>query len=187
MIRSLLICLLVAITTVAAVAQTTILPKDVVELKCVEDPTLDGEYTISDQGMILVQYIGAVSVEGLTAQAAAAKVASELVAQQILRKATVTIRIKTEARPEISVGGAVTRGGTRPWRIGIRLADALEWATPTSVADLAAIRITGRSGQTRSVDRSRNDNPELQPGDQVFVPLKAAGGEITVLGAVARP
>jgi polysaccharide export outer membrane protein len=187
MIRSLLTCLLVVITALTAIAQTTILPKDVVELKCVEDPALDGEYTITDGGMILVQYIGAVAVHGLTEQAAAAKIANELVSQQILRRATVTIRIKTEARPEVTVGGAVTRGGMMPWRQGLRLTDALEWATPTSVADLTKVRITPRSGSARTIDRTKNENPELQPGDQVFIPLKAAGGDLTVLGAVAKP
>ena len=187
MIRRFLLCLLVALTSAVAFAQNTILPKDVVELKCVEDPSLDGEYVITDEGMILVQFIGAVSVQGLTAQAAATKISNELVAQQILRRATITIRIKTEARPEITVGGAVTRGGTLAWRSGLRLADALEWATPTSVADLTQIRITSRGGQTRTSDRTRNENPELQAGDAIFVPLKAAGGDITVLGAVARP
>src|SRR5688572_24356578 len=141
MFRILLVGLL-ALASVIAYAQNTILPKDVVELKCVEDTKLDGEYTITDDGLILVQYIGAVSVQGLTAQAAAAKISNELVSQQILRRATITIRIKTEARPEVTVGGAVRRGGTIPWRAGLRLSDALEWATPTSVSDLSKIRIT---------------------------------------------
>ncbi|MEO7454373.1 MAG: SLBB domain-containing protein [Fimbriimonadales bacterium] len=187
MIRSLLLCLLVALTSVVAFAQTTVIPKDVVDLKCVEDPTLDGEYTISDDGNILLQYIGALKVSGLSATAAAAKISKELVAQQILRKATVTLRIKTEARPEITVGGAVGRGGALPHRAGMRLSEALEWANPTSVADLSKIRITSRGGQTTTADRTRNENPELQAGDQVFIPLKAAGGEFTVLGAVAKP
>lgn len=188
MIRSLLLCLLLAASADIAFAQETVLPRDVVELKCVEDPSLDGEYTINGDGLILVQYIGAIEVKGLTAQAAAAKIANALVAQQILRKATVTLRIKTEARPEVTVGGAVARGGQRPWRAGLRLSDALEWASPTTIADLSKVRITSSTGQIKLVDRTRSsDNPELLPGDQVFIPLKTAGGDITVLGAVAKP
>jgi polysaccharide export outer membrane protein len=69
----------------------------------------------------------------------------------------------------------------------MRLSEALEWATPTSVADLTRIRITARGGQIRTADRTRNENPELQAGDQIFIPLKVSGGDVTVLGAVARP
>ena len=187
MIRT-IICLLLAIfASAAAVAQDTVLPGDVVDLKCVEDPALNGEYTINDAGLILMQYIGAVEIKGLTEQAAAAKIANELVAQQILRTATVTLRIKKEARPSVTIAGAVAKGGQIAWRAGFRLSDALAWATPTSVADLARVRITSAGGQVRNVDNSKGENPALQPGDSVFIPLKAAGGDITVLGAVVRP
>ena len=185
MIRLLFALLLLVVTGLVAFAQDTIIPRDVVELKCLEDPTLDGEYVITETGLILVQYIGAVEVKGLTPQAAAAKISNELVAQQILRKATITIRIKTEARPEVTVGGAVTKGGQIPWRSGLKLSDALEWAGPTAVADLAKIKVTSTNGQERTVNST--ENLLLQPGDRIFVPLKAAGGDITVLGAVAKP
>ena len=185
MIRILFASLLFIVTAAFAFAQDTIIPRDVVELKCLEDPTLNGEYVITENGTILVQHIGAVEVKGLTPQAAAAKISNELVGQQILRKATITIRIKTEARPEITVGGAVGKGGQLPWRMGLKLSDALAWATPTAVADLTKIKITSVNGQARTVTSA--ENPLLQPGDSVFVPLKAAGGDITVLGAVAKP
>lgn len=189
MIRVLFTCLLVAVLGVVAFAQDAILPRDVVELKCVEDPALNGEYTITETGLILLQYIGAVEVQGLTPQRAAAKIANELVAQQILRTATITITIKSEARPSVSVTGAVRTGGDVPWRVGIRLADALRAAEPTAVADLAKITITAASGGVRNANAAKTpaDNPPLQPGDRVFVPLKVGGGEVTVLGAVTRP
>lgn len=189
MIRVILTCLLVSVLGAVAVAQDAILPRDVVELKCVEDPALNGEYTITETGLILLQYIGAVEVQGLTPQRAAAKIANELVAQQILRTATVTITIKSEARPAVSVTGAVKIGGNVPWRVGMRLQDALNAAEPTPVADLAKITITAVTGGVRTADAAKPqpDNPELQPGDRVFIPLKVGGGEVTVLGSVSRP
>jgi protein involved in polysaccharide export with SLBB domain len=179
---------LAAVASTVAFAQTTVLPKDVVDLKCAEDPSLNGEYVITDTGLILMQYIGAVDVKGLTEEAAAAKIAAELVAQQILRTATITLKVKKEARPNITVSGAVGRGGQVAWRSGLRLSDALEWAAPTSVADLARIRITSSNGQVRNVNRAPgNENPVLEPGDSVFVPLKPSDADVTVLGAVMRP
>ena len=187
MVRVIFYMLFAILAGTSALAQDIVLPRDVVELKCVEDQTLNGEYTINDAGLILMQYIGAVEVKGLSEQAAAAKIAHELVAQQILRTATITLKIKKEARPSVTVTGAVTKGGSLAWRTGLRLTDALEWASATSAADLTRIRITTAGGQVRNVDRSTGENPALQPGDSVFIPLKAAGGDITVLGAVARP
>jgi protein involved in polysaccharide export with SLBB domain len=187
MIRILFVCLL-SLLAAFAFAQDVVMPRDVVDLKCVEDPTLNGEYTITEGGAILLQYIGAVEVKGLSEQAAAAKISGELVRQQILRNATITLRIKAEARPDVTVGGAVSRGGKSPWRAGLRLSDALDWGRPSAVADLSRVRITSSSGGTRTIDRiATQENPALQPGDQIFVPLRTAGGDVTVLGAVANP
>jgi polysaccharide export outer membrane protein len=189
MIRIVFTCLFIAVLSVAAFAQDAIMPRDVVELKCVEDPALNGEYTITETGLMLLQYIGAVEVQGLTPQRAAATIANELVAQQILRTATITLVIKSEARPAVSVTGAVKTGGDVPWKVGMRLADALQAAEPTPVADLAMVTITASNGGNRTYNAAKSppDNPALQPGDRVFVPLKVGGGEVTVLGAVGRP
>lgn len=188
MLRAAFVCLLALFLAAVSLAQNTILPRDVVALTCVEDPELNGEYTITDTGMILLQYIGAVEIQGLTTEQASAKIARELVEQQILRTATITIRLKTEARPAVQVAGAVGVGGNMPWRAGLRLSDALEYARPTSVADLTKVQITSALGAVRTVDATNSENnPALSPGDRVFIPLKAAGGEITVIGAVQRP
>ncbi|MDQ2986683.1 MAG: SLBB domain-containing protein [Armatimonadota bacterium] len=189
MIRLLITCALLSVCAAIAVAQDTIIPRDVVELKCVEDPTLNGEYVITDTGLILMQYIGAIEVKGLTPQQASAKISRELVAQQILRTASITIRIKSEARPAVSVGGAVTNGGDVPWVAGLKLSDVLERARPSAVSDISKIKITSADGRELTADRTKTppDDPILKPGDRVFVTLRAAGGDVTVLGAVAKP
>lgn len=169
-------------------------PGDVINLKCLEDPSLNGDYTVTDSGLILIQFVGAVEVKGLTEEQAAAKISRVLTTQQILKTATITISMKAkEVAQAVSYSGAVKNSGEMPYREGLTLADVIAAAEPGAAADLTQIRITHLNGETGTIDFSQFTsgnpaaNPLMRPGDKVFVALKVAGFELTVLGAVNKP
>lgn len=179
-------------------AQQKIQPGDVIELTCVEEPALDGQYTVNSSGFVLLQFVGAVEVKGLTADEAARKIADILVRQQILRRATIKVKLKGDTLPPMQlppvvVSGAISEPGEITWREGLRLADALRAAKPSVVADLKRVRITRADGTAETVDFSQyvegtnQANPLLLPGDAVFVPVQMAALDVTVLGAVVKP
>jgi polysaccharide export outer membrane protein len=179
-------------------AQQRIQPGDILELTCAEEPALNGEYTVNPNGFILLQFIGAVEVKGLSPDEAARKIADTLVRQQILRRATIKVKLKGDILPPMQpppvvISGAVSLPGEVPWKEGLRLAEALSAAKPSVVADLKRIRITRSDGTVESVDFSQyvegtnQANPLLLPGDAVFVPVQMAALDVTVLGAVVRP
>ena len=172
----------------ACLAQTVLKPGDVVTVTCVEDPKISGEYTLTDTGLILLQYIGAVEVKGLTEAAAAAKISKELISQQILRAATITLTLRRRNELPITYGGAVQRGGEMPYRPGIHLSDVLKIAAPSLAADLTAVRITKLDGEVLAINwTAGKDDPLLDAGDRVFIPLKLGGTDIIVFGAVVTP
>ncbi len=199
MLRAAVLFVLAAFSVGGALAQSALKPGDVVTLTCDEDATLNSDYTITSQGLLLIKYIGAVEVQGLTPQQAAQKVSRELVRQQVMPKATVAIRIKGESSPSaqqplpVNVGGAVRNPLDVAFREGLKLSDVLTIADPTTVADLKNVRITRLSGEVGTIDftqyQAGNDagNPLLRPGDRIFLPLKVASFQVSVLGAVMRP
>lgn len=199
MVRALFLAVLAAALAAAAWSQTTLKPGDVITLTCEEDASLDSDYTINDQGLLFIKYIGAVEVQGLTHEQAAQKVSRELVRQQVMPKATIAIRPKGAAAPTqqtaqpVHVGGAVRNVGEFRFTQGMTLADALNLAEVTAVADLRNVRITRLTGEVGTIDFTQFQagnaagNPMLRPGDRIFVPLRIASFEVTVLGAVMRP
>lgn len=172
-----------------AFADIVIVPGDLVAMTCAEDNALNGSYTITDSGQIILKYIGAVDIGGLTEKAAADKIGAALIEQQILRTATIVISVDITKRPPVTCAGAVSNPGDVAWRDGLSLSDVLKATGPTSAADLADIRISHPGGAVESVNASKTppDNPLLGPGDRVFVPLQVGGQDITVLGAVMKP
>ncbi|MBA3726594.1 MAG: SLBB domain-containing protein, partial [Armatimonadetes bacterium] len=60
---------------------------------------------------------------------------------------------------------------------------------PTEAAELAQIRISRVDGNVTRANAAKSppDDPILEPGDRIFVPLRVGGNEITVLGAVMKP
>lgn len=193
-----LLCLMTFLLPTALCAQQKIQPGDIIELTCVEEPALDGQYTVNSSGFVLLQFVGAVEVKGLTVDEAARKIADTLVRQQILRRATIKVKLKGDTLPPMQpppvvLSGAISEPGEIAWREGLRLADALRAAKPSVVADLKRVRITRADGTAEMVDFSQyvegtnQANPLLLPGDAVFVPVQMAALDVTVLGAVVKP
>ena len=180
----------VAVCAAAALAQDAkIKPGDVLRMTCEEEPTLNKEYTVTEQGVILVDFLGAVSVLGLTEQEAAKTVSDRLVNERILRQATVRIKIAEANVAPVTYKGAVKSTGQEPFRQGLRLSDIVRKAQPREDADLSRIEVRNEQGATivdfTQFDPATNDNnPLLKPGDTVTFLVKSAPGMVVLLGAV---
>jgi protein involved in polysaccharide export with SLBB domain len=195
LVRTLVVILVCLFGTVAfSQAPAVVKPGDSVKVTCDEEPSLSKVYTITRDGYIVMQFIGAVSVGGLSEGDAAAKIAATLIEQRILHRATVKLEILGVASGGlISYSGAVTKAGEAFPREGMRLSDIVKEAQPTAAADLTKVRIVQPNGNTIVVNfelfdgKNFEHNPEVRPGDKVIFDLVVGSPDISVVGLVKRP
>jgi polysaccharide export outer membrane protein len=171
-------------------------PRDVLEIKVLEDANISGRTVVNDDGVLALNVIGRVQVNGLTSTQIEAKLKSLLEAD-ILTKATVSVQVIEFASKPISVVGAVVR----PGRIGASgtttLIQAITQAgglTSGHGKELYVLR-TGRNGLSEQVAINIDQlmvegRPELNiplaPNDLVNVPLDTPIA-IYVMGEVMKP
>lgn len=186
--------LIASLVAVASVAQNRLVkPGDVVRLTCEQEPSLNRDYTITQDGLIVLSFIGAVEVGGLSEKEAGDRVAARLVEERIVTDATVTVRVQDPVSQPIRFRGAVKTSGEIPFRQGLRLSDVLAHAQPVETADLSRIEINPAAQDKLIVDFTRfatdgeKFNPLMKPGDDVFIPMQQRAPEVFVLGGVARP
>lgn len=184
-----LLCACVCMGQIKAVVR----PGDGVHVVCEEEPSLSKDYTITRDGYIVMQFIGAVSIAGLDELTASAKLAATLIEQRILPRAHVKLTILGTKTALISYAGAVSRAGDLFPRTGIRLSDVVALAQPTAAANLERVRITTAEGKELGVNfkafdgKNMTHNPELRPGDRVYFDLVSRPQDVTVTGMVAKP
>lgn len=170
-------------------------PLDKVRVTCEEEPQLNREYIVTNDGLLLMNFIGAIRVAGKTEVEAARVISDELVRQKIVKTATVTVKLVGSGSKTVRYSGAVKNFGEMPWRDGLRLAEVVRAAEPTNLADLARVRIEAADGRRLEInfakwdgtDGSVPENPTLKPGDHVVFPRATISANVFVLGGVVRP
>jgi protein involved in polysaccharide export with SLBB domain len=191
--RCLVVLLALALGFAATSQDRPLRPGDKIRLTCEEEPSLNRDYTLTRDGLLLLNFVGAVEVAGLTPEDAARRVSDQLVAHRILPRATVTIRLLMPELSPVRFAGAVRVAGQTPFVEGMRLSGLLAIAQPTAAANLSEIRIEDATGGTATVDATQTAgdldlrDPALKPGDFVFIPALERPQEVLVLGGVARP
>jgi len=189
--RWILLLLALLCITIAPAQQRLIKGGDKVRLTCEEEPSLNRDYTITRDGLIVLSFVGAIPVGGLDEQEAASKIAAKLVEERIVPQATVHLSIVGASQQTVRYSGAVKVSGEAAWHDGMHLSDVIDLATPTSAADLSAIVIKTSKGKTITVnfvaEGADEQNPALRAGDEVFIPAKIVPDEVFVLGAVKKP
>ena len=181
--------------TVFAFGQATIQPGDKVMINVSEEASLNKEYLVTADGLVLMNFLGAVKISGLSESAAASHIQSQLVEQRILRQATVSVRIVRLVPMEVTIQGATSKAGVHPFAEGMTLADLLKLAPPNDDADLTKVSVTSGQDAPVIVDFTRYDaatganNVTLKPGDVVMIPAKVVIRTFTVMvsGAVHKP
>lgn len=86
-------------------------PKDLLEIKVIEVPDVNGERRVGDDGAIDLPMVGKVPVSGLTASEVADRIEAVLTAKYVNR-ANVSVVIKDYANKPVSIIGAVQRPGS---------------------------------------------------------------------------
>lgn len=202
-VQGVLIVFLVMIAACAFAQELPILsadapvgPRDVLDVKVLEDEKISARTTISDDGSVTLNVIGKVQVAGLTSTLIESKLKTLLEAD-LLTKATVAVQVVEFASKPISVVGAVVR----PGRIGSTGNTTLIQAI-TQAGGLAAghgkelyVLRTGTNGLSEQVAIDIDQlmvqgKPELNiplaPNDLVNVPVDTPIA-IYVMGEVMRP
>jgi polysaccharide export outer membrane protein len=202
-VRRYLITILLAMAALAPAQELPIVstdspvgPRDVLDVRVAEDPTMSGRLSVNDDGSILINILGKVSVAGLTSSQIEGKIKS-LLESNLLPKATVAVQVVEFGSKPISVVGAVVR----PGRIGATgnttLIQAITQAgglTPGYGREIYVIR-TANNGLSEKLtidieDLMVNGNPDLNiplaPSDLVNVPLDTPI-TIYIMGEVSKP
>jgi protein involved in polysaccharide export with SLBB domain len=172
----LLLILLLTIATAMASKQTQhyVRPGDTVAINCDEEGALNKQYTVSKDGFVIMQYVGAVQIAGLTEEGAAIKIGQALVTERILPKATVGVQVVSSKQAGISYSGAVANNGLAQPQPGMRLSDIVALAQPTAQANLQRVRVVTAAGNEIVVNYAAFDgvdtvnNPQVLVGDSVF-------------------
>lgn len=169
-------------------------PGDSLRITVEGDESLSRVYVVDSTGAFRMPLIGLVQAGGRTTDEVAQEIARRLREGNFYRDPKVTVEIAQRAEPKVTVQGAVRRGGDFTLQAGWRLSDALNAAQPTDTADLSAVRLERLNGERLTLNHLKfiqegdeSANPLLQAGDRIFVPLRAGGRNVLVLGAVRAP
>lgn len=171
-------------------------PRDVLEIRVLQDPTLNTRTVVGDDGKITFGLVGKIDVAGLTPPQAEARIKS-LLQGKYLTSADVSVQVVEAGNKPISVIGAVIH----PGRIGATGSITLMQAI-TQAGGLAAgygrtlyILRTGANGLAEQIaidleDLLVNGNPDVNiplfPNDVVNVPVDTPL-TIYILGEVMKP
>ena len=171
-------------------------PRDVVEIRVLEDASMSGRTTVGDDGNIVLTNVGKVYVAGLTVSQVEAKLKT-LLESTILARATIAVQVVEFSSKPISVVGAVLRPGRISASGNTTLIQAITQAgglTPGYGRELYILR-TGQNGLSEQlaidieqlmVEGNPDLNIPLSPNDLVNIPLDTAI-TIYVMGEVSQP
>lgn len=201
-LRLMMITVLLTLASVAGAQDLPMLssdspvgPRDVLELKVLEDATIGGRVTVTDDGQVVLNVLGKVQVAGLTASEIEARLKTLL--ETYLAKATVSVQVIEFASKPISVIGAVVRPGRINATGTTTLIQAITQAgglTGAHGRELYILR-TGRNGLSEQVavdieELMVTGNPDLNiplaPNDLVNVPVDTPI-TIYIMGEVMKP
>jgi polysaccharide biosynthesis/export protein len=173
-------------------------PRDVVDVKIVQDDKLNTHATVSDEGAITMPVVGKVVIGGLTQRQAEQRI-QQVLESRVLNKADVTVQLIEFGSKPISVVGAVTH----PGNVGgsnLTLIQAITEAgglAPGYGKSLYVIR-TGMNGLNEQIavdidDLMVHGNPDLNlplsPNDVINIPVEVpltvyVWGEVTHPGKI---
>ena len=159
-------------------AQATLRPGDTIEIRLSGVPIdeiqqFSASYTLDDQGMLNLPYIGAIKAGGLTQTVAQENVERKLISDGIYTHPTITIIVQPTSR-FVNVGGAVRTPGRIPFTPDLTIMTAINAAGGfNDFADQRKVRWV-HEGRVTMVDvRQIRKDPTLDskifPGDQIEV------------------
>jgi len=183
-------------TPAAASSDAPIGPRDVLEIRVFQDPSLNSRATVTDDGKISFSFLGKLDVSGLTPAQLEQKIKAAL-EKQYMQKADVTVLVAEAGNRPISVVGAVMHPGRINSTGNLTLLQALTQAggLATGYGKTVYVLRSAPNGLTDQIavdvdDLMVNGNPDLnlplRPNDVVNVPLESMIN-IYLLGEVMKP
>jgi polysaccharide export outer membrane protein len=165
---------------------------DLLEMSVFDTPELSGKLRVSNTGDISLPLVGSLHVEGMKADAAQALIRQRYIDGGFVKDPQVTLFIAEYATQGVSVMGEVKSPGIYPAFGSHRLLDYLSVAQ--GLTPMAGTRVTITHAahpdepqhikMTASAAPQPANNPEIMPGDTIFVERT---GLVYVVGDVARP
>ena len=180
----------------AAASDAPIGPRDVLDIKVFQDPTLNTKTVVTDEGKITFPLVGKLDVSGLR-PAQLEQVLKQALEAKYMQKADVTVLVAEAGNRPISVIGAVTHPGRINVTGNITLIQALTQAGGLAAGYGKTVYVlrTAPNGLTDQIaidieDLMVNGNPDLnlplRPNDVVNIPVDSMIN-IYLLGEVMRP
>jgi polysaccharide export outer membrane protein len=169
-------------------------PRDVLDVRVLEDPTVTSRAVVNDDGQIILNVVGKIAVAGLTPRQVETKLKTAL--EAYITKATVSVQVAEYGSKPVSVVGAVVHPGRIGANNGMTLIQAITQAgglTPGYGRELYILR-TGNNGLSEQLtidieELMVSGNPDLNvplaPNDLINVPLDTPV-TIYVMGEVMR-
>lgn len=183
-------------TPTVASSDAPIGPRDVLEIRVLQDPTMNARPIVTDDGKISFGFLGKLDVNGLTPVQLEQKIKSEL-EKKYMQHADVTVLVAEAGNRPISVVGAVMKPGRINATGNLTLLQALTQAGGLAVGYGKTVYVlrSAPNGLTDQIsidvdDLMINGNPDLnlplRPNDVVNVPLESMIN-IYLLGEVMKP
>jgi polysaccharide biosynthesis/export protein len=171
-------------------------PQDIVKIAVFNQPQINADVPISQEGYLTAPFLGAIRVEGMTPGELEIALAEEYVKKLRLRDPIVSVTVLRFRPLFATVGGHVQRPGTYEIRPGESLLSLLNQGGGP-IPDRADLRRAtlrrNKSAELIPIDLyalliqgDTSQNFELQDGDELVVPEETRN-RILVLGAVQNP
>jgi polysaccharide biosynthesis/export protein len=167
-------------------------PGDLLHLQVYDTPEMEQRARVTDAGTIPFNFLGSVSVSGMTPEQAAGQIQHRLVAAGVMLHPQVTVRVEAYATQNASVMGQVIKPGIYEIDTARKVVEVL--ALAGGLTDLADRHITiqrfGPAKQkveyyySNAAQTALSDDPMVYPGDTVIVPKAPV---VYVLGDVSKP
>jgi polysaccharide export outer membrane protein len=165
---------------------------DLVEMSVFDTPELSGKLRVSNTGDIILPLVGSIHVAGMKAGDAQNLIRQKFIDGGFLKDPQVTVFVAEYATQGVSVLGEVKTPGIYPAFGAHKLMDYISLAgglTPLAGTNITVTRV-GHPNDPEHLKISASsaptplNNPEILPGDSIFVEKT---GLVYVIGEVARP
>jgi polysaccharide export outer membrane protein len=165
---------------------------DLLDVQVFDTAELSGKLRVSDRGEIVVPVAGSISVDGLTAEEAAARVERILRDHFLMNDPHVSVFVQEYATQGVSVLGEVKSPGVYPLQGAHGLLDLISAAGGVTATSGKAVSITHKGDAQHAVVVQLDDAPDLAaradaailPGDIIVVPRS---GVVYAIGDLVKP
>jgi polysaccharide biosynthesis/export protein len=176
----------------ASGAAVAIGPGDLLHMSVFDTPEMSGSLRVSNRGDVSVPLVGPLHLAGLNVEEAQGLIRQRLRDGQFLRDPEVSLFLVEYATQGVSVLGEVKKPGIYPLFGSHRLLDYISLAEGLTPMGGTTVTVTHRANLenpepvklTAGATPSAGNNPEILPGDTIFV---ERSGIVYVVGDVGRP